>query len=152
VFRTRRPVVLLFGLGAAVTVLAGCDKPVADVTVLSGSTTTVLQPSRYCFDAAATQCRTASAVGTVRAQSNGTLFVDVPRAVANTSWLVTAYRRNAQGKATPLAGYGSPSVITNRHSTRLPVPYGNGTYYLSVVQLKGARQVGQWTATVEVTS
>jgi hypothetical protein len=79
-------------------------------------------------------------------------LVDVPRAVANSHWLVTAYRRTAQGKTTPLDGYGSPSVITGRHSTRLPVPYGDGTYYLSVVELNGVKQVGEWTATVEVTS
>jgi hypothetical protein len=141
---------LAVGVAAAAALLTACDKPVPEVTVLSGSTTTQLQPSRYCFDAAATKCRTSDAAGTVHARSNGTLFVDVPRTVANSHWLVTAYRRNAQGKTTPLDGYGSPSVISDRHSTSLPVPFGEGTYYISVVQLSGTKQVGQWTATVAV--
>lgn len=139
-------------IAAAAGLLAACDKPVPQVTVLSGSTTTLLQPSRYCFDATGKTCRSSNAVGAVRAQPNGTLFVDVPRAVAVTHWLVTAYRQTASGKTTPLDGYGSPNVLSDRHSIRLPVPYGQGTYYISVVQLSGPRQVGQWTATVEVTS
>lgn len=150
--RRYRSGALAAGLVAAATVLAACDKPVPEVTVLSGATTTRVQPNRYCFDPAGRHCRASDAVGTVQAQSNGTLLVDVPRTVADTHWLVTAYRRTASGKSSPLDGYGSPSVLSDRHSIRLPVPYGEGTYYISVVQLSGAKQVGQWTATVEVSS
>jgi hypothetical protein len=152
VSRSSRSGAVAVGLAAAAGLLAGCDKPVPDVTVLSGATTTQLQPSRYCFDATARNCRSSDAVGLVHARSNGTLLVDVPRTVALTHWLVTAYRRTAAGKTTPLDGYGSPSVLADRHSIRLPVPFGEGTYYISVVQLNGPTQVGQWTATVEVSS
>jgi hypothetical protein len=152
VSRRTRSGALAVSLVAAAGLLAACDKPVPEVTVLSGATTTRIPPARYCFDAAGQHCRTSDAAGTVRAQSNGTLLVDVPRTVADTHWLVTAYRRGASGKPTPLDGYGSPTVLSGRHSIRLPVPYGEGTYYISVVQLSGPKQVGQWTATVEVLS
>jgi hypothetical protein len=144
--------VLAVGIAAAAGLLVACDKPVPEVTVLSGSTTTQLQPSRYCFSTTANSCRSSDSVGTVHARSDGTLLIDVPRPVAQAHWLVTAYRRAASGRPTPLDGYGSPSVLNDRHSIRLPVPYGEGTYYISVVQLNGPKQVGQWTATVEVTS
>jgi hypothetical protein len=149
--RSRR--ILAAALGAVVTaaLLSACDKPVPEVTIQSGSRTTVVSPLRYCFDSALTKCRANLTPQTVSAQSSSTLFVDVPREVAAKHWIVSAYKVDNTGKKSPLDGYGSPSLLHDQHSTRVAVPYGTGSYFLSVAELDGTAQVGTWTVEVQVT-
>jgi hypothetical protein len=131
--------------------LTSCDKPIPNVTFLTGSTTTLVHALNYCFDAI-THCHNTSKITIINAKSNSTVLVDVPREVADQHWIVTAFSLS-KGKTTPLDGYGS-SVLHNRHSIRLPVPYasGGGSYYfLSVAEIRGAAQSGTWTVQVHVT-
>jgi hypothetical protein len=142
-------------LGAAATIAAGtvltaCQKPVPDVTVLSGSETTVVHPQSYCFDAK--HCRfPKSEVGGVSAQAGSTLLVDVPRAVAYAFWSVTSATQLGDGTFQTIKGQAySSGAVHNSHSTRVAVPYGVGTYYLVVTQLSTSGN-GSWVAEVTIT-
>ncbi|WP_375480768.1 DUF2771 family protein [uncultured Jatrophihabitans sp.] len=146
----RRRVLGLVAVLPCLLALGGCDKPVPGVTVLSGSTSTVIPPQKYCFDSGARACRVSEKIRTINARSSSTLLIDVPRAVANSHWLVTAFRRDKNGKSTPLDGFGSPDLIHGRHSTQVSVPYGTGDYFLSVAELAGGSQQGAWVARVHV--
>lgn len=146
---SRRSVILVAAAGAATMALAACQKPVPELTVLSGSTTVRVSPQTYCFDT--THCRFPNTKPpTITAREGDTLLVDVPRAVAHGVWRVTSQRRSGT-TFTPIPGapYYSP-VVRNSHSTTVQVPYGTGDYYL-VVQQVGSTQ-GTWIAQVSITS
>ncbi len=136
-------------VGALATAVTACQKPLPELTVLSGSTTTTVQPQTYCFDPA--HCHfPKSVVGQVSAQPGSTLLVDVPRAVATQTWGVVSAVRNAKGQFRSIKGanYRSGNV-TNSHTTRVDVPYGVGSYYLIVSQ-RGASTVGSWVAEITI--
>ena len=137
--------------GATVLSLAACDRPVPEVTVLSGSTTIVVSPQTYCPDATPTHCRfSTSSVHHLRAIAGSTLLVDVPREVADTSWSVVSASQKANGNFSTIPGANYASgTITGTHSVRLDVPYGVGSYFL-VVQSKGASTDGSWVAEVSI--
>ena len=137
---------------AAVATLTSCDKPVPNVTVLSGSTTIVVSPQAYCPDTTASHCRfAAGSIDRVSAIAGSTLLVDVPREVADTSWSVVSASEKADGKFSTIAGANYASgTITHSHSVRLDVPYGVGSYFL-VIQAKGAATSGSWVAEVTIT-
>ena len=46
-----RPAAVLAAAGLATTRLVACEKPTPDVTLQNGSTSTVVKPQTYCFDA-----------------------------------------------------------------------------------------------------
>jgi hypothetical protein len=148
--RSRRVLAAALGVVAATAVLSGCSKPVPQVTIQSGATTTLVSPLRYCFDTAMTKCRSDVTPQTVRARSSSSLFVDVPKEVADKHWIVSAYKVDNAGAKSPLDGYGSASLLHSQHSTRVAVPYGTGSYFLSVAELDGTAQVGTWTVEVQV--
>lgn len=141
------------GAVAAVVLLTGCQKPAPDVTVLSGSTTTVVRAQTYCFDANIKHCRIATHgnVGSITARAGSAILVDVPRVVAAGRWNATSAVEVSSGKFQTIAGVGHASPTRHdTHSTRLTVPYGVHAYFL-VVQQAGPAQTGAWVTRVTVT-
>lgn len=147
--RSRRVLGAAAGLATAAVVLTGCEKPVPGVTILSGSTTTVVHPQTYCFDA--THCRfPKSQVGKISARRGSTLLVDVPREVAGTSWSVTSAVQKSAGTFQTISGASySSGTVHDTHSTRVQVPYGVGSYYLVVTQAGGS-STGSWIAEIAI--
>ena len=126
-----------------------CQKPVPELTVLSGSTTVRLSPQTYCFDAS--HCRfPKSRVDTIRARPGASLLVDVPRDVAGRAWSVISAVQRSDGTFRTISGadYASTNV-RGRHTTSVLVPNGVGTYYLVVTQ-KSASANGSWVAEVSI--
>jgi hypothetical protein len=131
--------------------ITACQKPLPELTVLSGSTTTTVQPQTYCFDPS--HCHfPKSVVAGVSARAGSTLLVDVPHAVAAQTWSVLSAVRTAKGvfKSIKGANYRADAV-TNSHSTEIHVPYGVGSYYLIVSQ-RGTATVGSWVAEIMIHS
>jgi hypothetical protein len=154
-----RPVRTLAAVVAAVAaggLLTGCGtKPSPNVTVLSGHTTSVVKPQTYCFDTNPAHCRVSAKgnVAAIKARQGSTIFVDVPRSVANSHWGVTSATENGSGQFQAITGSGlSSSTLHDRHSTRVNVPYGPGTkYYLIVIQQAGSVQTASWVTQVTIT-
>lgn len=137
---------------AAIATLAACDRPVPNVTVLSGATTIVVSPQSYCPDTITSHCRfsTSRTVNHVSAFAGSTLLVDVPHEVADKAWSVVSASQRADGTFATIPGANYTSgTIQNSHSVRLDVPYGVGSYFL-VVQEKGATSNGSWIAEVTI--
>jgi hypothetical protein len=144
-----RPWRVLAAFAVLVMTVTACQKPLPELTVLSGSTTTTVQPQTYCFDPS--HCHfPKSVVGEVSAQSGSTLLVDVPRAVAAQTWSVVSAVRNAKGDFKTIKGANyRANAVTNSHSTRIDVPYGVGSYYLIVSQ-RGTATLGSWVAEITI--
>ena len=150
-----RPLLAVLAVAAGVLTLAACDKPTPGVTIQSGSTSTVLRPQTYCFDAEPTHCRlTASGnVGTLHASGGGNILVDVPRTIASGYWQVRSATQQANGTFKSLTAEGTSSaVVHDRHSTRVQVPLGSGDYYLIVTEAPQGtnKATGSWVARIVV--
>jgi hypothetical protein len=140
----------LAAAAVAAVLLSACDKPIPEITLLSGSTVSQVAATSYCFNSNQRNCHVTSAVPRITATSSSTIMVTVPRSVAESPWIVSAFRLDDQGTRTPLDGYGSPALLQDTHSTRVAVPFGTGEYFLSVAQIEGAEQRGTWTVRVDV--
>jgi Protein of unknown function (DUF2771) len=149
--RRRVRILVVLAALAATTLLAACNKPLPNVTILSGSTTIVARPQTYCFDGNSKQCHNPQQrTPQISARQGATLFIDVPRAVADHSWTAASVNLRS-GKYQAIAGDGLASgLVHGNHSTRLAVPYGSGTYYVLITQVSG--DVGIWVAEVKITS
>jgi len=129
---------------AAITSLSACDKPLPKVTVLSGSTTVVVGPQSYCFDAS--HCHFPKSKETVvHARAGTTLLVDVPRQIADHAWQVSSGTLSGNTLKTFVGDNYSTGTIKNTHSARVDVPYGVGTYTLVIRTSTDA-----WIASVQV--
>ncbi|MEP6598495.1 MAG: DUF2771 family protein [Actinomycetota bacterium] len=149
--RPTRIGVVMTGIAAVTGLLAGCDRPVPEVTLLAGNKVTQVTALKYCFDAGNRNCHQHDRPQTITVASASTILVDVPRSVARSHWLVSAFQLDAStGKKTALDGNGSAGLLHDTHSTRVSVPYGTGDYYLSVAQIEGTEQRGTWTVRVRV--
>jgi hypothetical protein len=152
--RPVRALAVLAGAGALSGLLAGCGtKPVPNVTLLSGSTTVVVKPQTYCFDAG--HCRVSTkGVGAIKAKAGSTVFIDVPRVVAGTDWTATSATESSSGRFQTITGADLSSArLHGTHSTRLNVPYGVGDqYYVIVIQQTGQVQTGSWVTQVTITN
>jgi hypothetical protein len=148
----RRAVVLAASAVLASGLLAGCDKPVPKVTLQSGATSTNISAQTYCFDA--THCRiNEGGVTTLHAKAGGTVFVDVPRDVADRHWeAISAQISN--GAVHQLKGAELSSGDRHgSHTARLVVPYGQGSsYYVVVYTQSGGKQTGAWLGRIQITS
>lgn len=153
--RLRRPLFAVLVVAAGVLTLAACDKPTPGVTIQSGSTSTVLKPQTYCFDAKPSHCRltTSGNVGTLHAQGGGKIMVDVPRTIASGFWQVRSATQQANGTFKGLTAQGTSSaVLHDRHNTRVQVPIGSGDYYLIVTEAPQGtnKATGSWVARIVV--
>jgi hypothetical protein len=107
---SRRPVRLLagaVGVAAVVSVLSACDRPLPQISVLSGSTIVRVSPQTYYFDNPQKARVTSGTVSTISASGGRSLLVDVPKEVADQNWSVTAITLDAAGKQTDLDGTGN---------------------------------------------
>jgi hypothetical protein len=138
------------GLALAASALTSCQKPVPELTVLSGSATTQVSPQTYCFDTA--HCRfPKSDVRRVSARPGSTLLIDVPRSVAAESWNAVSAVQKSNGTFATIKGANYQSgTVRDSHSARVDVPYGVGSYYLVVRQLSGTTN-GSWIAEITIT-
>lgn len=144
-----RPAALVAAAGVGAVALAACDKPLPDVTFQSGSTSVLIAPSTYCWSQ--DNCKRGDGGNHVLgARGGSTVQISVPRSVADNAWIATAYTVDAQGKSSPLEGFGS-NLVKDNHFTRVFVPTSQGSYLLSVSEFEGDRQSGVWTLTVNVT-
>jgi len=140
------------GAAALVTVLAACSKPTPDVTVQSGSTSTVVKPQTYCFDATQKYCHfNTGKVATLTVKSGATVFVDVPREVETKGWQARSLVSVGSNKFKAVGGAltSSQGVVHGSHSVRLDVPEGLGSYYLVVTQ-QSAGAIGSWITRITV--
>jgi hypothetical protein len=138
------------GLGAAALALTACQKPLPQLTVLSGATTIRVAPQTYCFSAL--HCHfPRSAVGSIHAPAGSSLVVDVPRPVAAGPWSVVSAVQNKKGQFQTIKGANYQSgTQRNSHTARVDVPYGVGNYYLVVTQRSSA-STGSWVAQITIT-
>ena len=145
----RRAIVTVAAGLAATAALTACDKPLPNLTVLSGSTTIVVSPQAYCADA--THCHfPKSKVHDISATPGSQLLVDVPRQVAGKPWVVVSASQKSDGTFQAITGANYTSgTITHRHTASVDVPYGVGSYYLVVTQ-KSASVNGSWVAEVMI--
>lgn len=149
--RIRRVGVTIVVAGAAATLLAACDKPLPEVTVLANDTVTRLPAARYCFDAQ--HCRKATDTATpIKADAGSKINIDVPKSVASQAWIVTAYTLDESNKATPIQGAGS-TLLHGEYNARITVPYAVGSsYYIAVQRTDGTTADATWQASVEIVS
>lgn len=149
----RRPLVLVLLAAAAIGLLAACDKPVPQITLQSGATSTTVPPQTYCFDLAHCRVSVKDNVGALHARAGGSILVDVPRDLADRDWSAVS-ARIVNGAVHPLKGSGlSSGNRHNSHTARLVVPYGAGSSYFVVVFTEaGGRQTGTWVSRITITS
>lgn len=134
------------GTLAGCLLLAGCDKPVPDVTVQSGAFSTTITPSTYCFDA--THCRPATRLDlpVVSAKPDDRVLVDVPLALVHNGWALVAL--TLDGTKT----LGGSGAISGSHSYRVAASTNNGDpFIVQVRQLRKGRPDGsRWSFVVRV--
>lgn len=131
---------------AATLLLAGCDKPVPKVTVQTGSFSTTITPSTYCFDAG--HCRNSGGVDlpVVSVAADAKVLIDVPREVVGTGWSVNAL--SLDGKK----ALGGSGTIHDSHSYRLVSGVGGGDpFIVEVEQVRNGKPDGsRWSFLVRV--
>lgn len=140
---------------AAVPLLAGCQKPLPTITVYGDGRSIIVDAAAYQFPGGPTHRPVTDydQAPTLSVQAGSDLLIDVPRQVADNAWLVAAFTLDASSNTTPLAGAGSAGAIRNQYSTRVSsTPAGVGSYYLQVVELRQAQQVGGWVVHIQTTS
>jgi hypothetical protein len=134
---------------ASTTVLVGCDKPQAQVTVQSGSKSKIVSAQPICL--LAKQCNPDVAkVVRLTAAPGGQVLVDVPKELSDASWAVAAYTQDQAGKNTPLDIPGTGTPIKGRHTVRLAVPQTTGGYWLQVSALAPTNQLTTWIVRVDI--
>jgi hypothetical protein len=143
----RRPVRALAVAGAlaGTALLAGCDKPVPKITVQSGSFSTTITASSYCFDPK--HCRAQRLeLPAVSARPDDTVLIDVPRALAGRGWSATAISLNT------LKAIGGATVVEDRHSTRVAASINQGApFIVQVQQLRHGKPDGsKWSFLVKI--
>lgn len=146
-------IVLLAGLLAGL--VAACQKPLPTITVYGEGKSVIVDAAAYQFSGGPTR-RTISDYAqapTISVPAGTVLLIDVPRTVAEDTWVVAAFRLDQAGKSTPIEGAGSLEPLHDRHSTRVSTsPAGLGDYYLQVAQLRGTTQAGGWVIKVRTKS
>lgn len=130
---------------ASPLLLAGCDKPAPKITVQTAAFSTTITPSSYCFSA--THCRRYRLeLPEVSAKPDATVLIDVPRAVVDNGWRVTAL------SVPSLAALGAPETVHGRHSFRVAASTNNGNpFIVQVAQLhRGTPDSSRWSFLVKV--
>ena len=134
------------GVLASTLLLAGCDKPVPKVTVQSGSFSTTIMPSTYCFDRGHCRSSTRIDLPVVAAAPDGKVLVDVPRDVVSRGWSVDAL--SLDGKK----NLGGSGPIRDSHSYRVASNANGGAPFIVAVQQlrKGKPDGSRWSFLVRV--
>jgi hypothetical protein len=135
---------------AAVT-LTACNRPLPEISVLSGSAVIRVQPQTYIFAGSTDTRVTSGTVGSINAAGGSQILVDVPREVASQQWSVSAISLDAQGKQSSVNSDGASSPkVTHTHTTRVLVPYATGNYFLKIASA-GNADGGIWLVQVRIT-
>lgn len=84
---------LAFGAGlVGLLAVAGCQKPLPEVTVTAGAKSVSAEPTRYCFAGQSAQknnCRgSGDATNEIKVRNTQAISIDVPPSVAKTGWFV----------------------------------------------------------------
>jgi hypothetical protein len=141
----------LVAVTLGVATLSACNRPLPEVSVLSGSTVVRVQPQTYIFSGSKDARVTSGTVGSIRAVGGSQILVDVPREVASQQWSVSAISLDAQGKQTSVDSDGASSPkVTHTHTTRVLVPYATGNYFLKIASA-GTDDGGVWLVQVTIT-
>jgi Protein of unknown function (DUF2771) len=134
------------GALASATVLAACDKPAPKITVQSGSFSTTIRPSSYCFDAK--HCHTYGLdLPAVSAKPDDRVLVDVPRDLVHKGWALVALSLDGT------KSLGGSGTIRDSHSFRVAASTNNGQpFIVQVAQLGHGKPDGsKWSFLVKVT-
>ena len=146
----RRSVVLAAVL-AGTGLLAACDKPIPEVTLQSGSTSTTVAAQTYCFDQQHCKIRTSGGIGALHVRPDSTILVDVPQSVANHAWAALSGQPAENGTFRTFSATGVNSGLRrNNHVARIHVPDGVSSYYLEIIESRGGRQTANWVARITV--
>ncbi|SDI97017.1 Protein of unknown function [Frankineae bacterium MT45] len=135
---------------AGAGLLSACQKPVPLVTVLANETVTQLHPQEYCFDATHPCRKSGDDPQPIKARAGSTISIDVPKAVADKYWLVSAYSLDSSNKATAIDGAGT-TLLHNQNNARITVPFTGTSYYIAIQQTNGKTAAGIWQAAVQIT-
>jgi hypothetical protein len=150
VSKTYRRIAAGLGVLSIGTLVAACDKPQPKVTVFNGSGSKIISAQPGCVTQA-TCSPDVSKIPTVFAHSGSTLLIDVPKEVADKSWLVQALNPDSSGKVTAIEGAGTIAP-TKDHAVRVLVPTQAGVRYIlrvtPTIPKPGTRV---WMTWVEVT-
>lgn len=136
---------------AAVSALAGCDKPQPTITVLSDNHAIAVQAQPVCVILKTCE-RDQKRVATVRAPGGSQILLDVPKELASGGWIAAAYTTDG-AKNTPVSTPGAQSApIRGNHSVRLLVPAAvEGSYFVEVSALRPSDQLTNWVILVQLT-
>jgi hypothetical protein len=135
--------------------LVACDKPLPAVTFFGDGKSISVDPASYRFAGGPTRTtiNDYGEVETLTVAVRSDVLIDVPRSVAENTWLVAAFRLDEQAKSTPIDGAGSLEPLHDEHSTRVSTtPAGVGEYFLQVVELRDGQAVGSWLVKIRTTS
>lgn len=137
---------MLAVLGAAMVVLAGCQKPAPKIGVLSGSTYRTVEPSTYCFSDG--HCRPSSTIDlpVVTAAPDSKVLIDVPRQVEGGGWAVRAISLKERRVL------GSSGKISDSHSYTVPSTTDRGRPFIVQVvgYTDGKPDSSRWSFLVQV--
>ncbi|MBV9823291.1 MAG: DUF2771 family protein [Actinobacteria bacterium] len=148
--RVPRPLAAGLALAAMAALLTGCSKPQPTITVLSDSKARTVRAQPACTVLGNCQ-PVAGRVPQVRAAGGSQILLDVPKALADSGWIVAAFTSDGKtNTALTTPGAGS-DPIRGRHTVRLQVPPATaGSYYLQVTALRPTNQLTTWLLGVEL--
>jgi hypothetical protein len=144
-----RAAVAVLALLITAALLSACTKPLADLTVFSGTTAKKVTAQPKCVTRSACGLDTGK-ITELSAKGGSQILVDVPKKLADAGWVVTAFSTDSAGKNSPIAGAGSAQVRGD-HSIRLNVPLSTGGYYLQVYPVKPSNVLTTWLVSVKIT-
>ena len=146
----RRLLAICAALVAAVTLLTGCTKPRANITVFSGSTAKAVAGQPICVITG--KCiATASKVVDLKAAPGSTILIDVPKDLAAAGWVAAAFAPDQSGANNPITGAGTPAP-TNKVAARVEVPQATGGYYLQISSVRPSNQLTTWIVRVTISA
>ncbi len=148
----RRPVRTLAILGTLVLAalgLAACQEPAPKVTVQTGSFSTTISPSTYCFDS--NHCRRSSSVDlpvVTTGAPDDKVLIDVPRAVAGTGWAVEALTLDGH------KALGGSGTLHAQHTYRVAGSANGGQpFVVAIDQVRHGKPDGsRWSFLVKVSN
>jgi hypothetical protein len=102
--------------------LAGCDKPIPDVSFFSAGQTASTSPAQFC-DSGLTKCSSAAQAGaSLRVPAGSPLQISVPGDVADSTWVVAFKYKDQNGKEVQARSSVFPDGSQYAYTLTLPSP------------------------------
>lgn len=136
-------------------VLVACQKPLPTITVYGDGKSVIVDAAAYQFSGGPThrQISDFEQAPTITVQAGSQLLIDVPKTVAQHTWVVAAFSLDSSGASTAIEGAGTPVPLHDQYTARVSTaPIGVGQYYLQVAEIRGITQVGGWVIKVRTES